>query len=156
MISKVIQHEILIARKSGSVMLTVFTHVTCMARLLSYPLGDMASQSQTGSHNIVNRVFLCRNVIDTAHNYRSGRSEASIGQALNALQREGTFKREMLFISTKAGFLDQAILQDLLNKGKVQLREVAGGIHCISPSCLQASIDLSLQRLNIKTVSILC
>ena len=44
------------------------------------------------------------NVIDTARNYRRGRAEAAIGEALVTLTRQG-LRREQLFISTKAGYL---------------------------------------------------
>ena len=44
------------------------------------------------------------NVIDTARNYRRGRAEAAVGEALMTLTRQG-LRREQLFISTKAGYL---------------------------------------------------
>jgi aryl-alcohol dehydrogenase-like predicted oxidoreductase len=43
------------------------------------------------------------NVIDTARNYRRGRAEAAVGEALMTLTRQG-LRREQLFISTKAGY----------------------------------------------------
>ena len=54
------------------------------------------------------------NVIDTASNYRWGRAELAIGYALNSLQ-QGTsgIQRSMLFISTKAGFLQEDIKQEV-------------------------------------------
>ena len=47
------------------------------------------------------------NVIDTARNYRRGRAEAAVGEALMTLTRQG-LRREQLFISTKAGYLPGA------------------------------------------------
>ena len=46
-------------------------------------------------------------MIDTASNYRGGRGEKAIGYALTALHEQLGFTREMLFISTKAGFLEE-------------------------------------------------
>ena len=47
------------------------------------------------------------NVIDTARNYRRGRAEAAVGEALATLTSRG-LRREQLFISTKAGYLSGA------------------------------------------------
>jgi len=47
------------------------------------------------------------NVIDTARNYRRGRAEAAVGEALVTLTSRG-LRREQLFISTKAGYLSGA------------------------------------------------
>ena len=49
------------------------------------------------------------NVIDTASNYRGGRGERAIGYALTALHEQLGLTREMLFISTKAGFLQDEV-----------------------------------------------
>ena len=49
------------------------------------------------------------NVIDTASNYRGGRGERAIGYALTALHDQLGLTREMLFISTKAGFLQDEV-----------------------------------------------
>jgi len=47
------------------------------------------------------------NVIDTARNYRRGRAEAAVGEALVTLTSRG-LRREQLFVSTKAGYLSGA------------------------------------------------
>jgi aryl-alcohol dehydrogenase-like predicted oxidoreductase len=44
------------------------------------------------------------NVVDTAANYRWGRAERSVGQALLTLRMSGAAERDMLFVSTKAGY----------------------------------------------------
>ena len=48
-------------------------------------------------------------MIDTASNYRSGRGERAVGFALTALQGKLGLTREMLFVSTKAGFLQDQV-----------------------------------------------
>lgn len=48
-------------------------------------------------------------MIDTASNYRGGRGEKAVGYALTALQGSLGLTREMLFISTKAGFLQDEV-----------------------------------------------
>ena len=53
-------------------------------------------------------------MIDTASNYRSGRAELAIGYALNSLLMGiSGIQRSMLFISTKAGFLQEDIKQEV-------------------------------------------
>ena len=93
-----------------------------------------------------------RNVIDTAINYRDGRAEKAVGRALQTLIKMPGFSRDMLFVSTKAGFTDVQLLQRLLISEKVEAAEVQGGIHCIAPACLQASLDQSLASLGLQTV----
>ena len=55
--------------------------------------------------------WLCSgwNVIDTASNYRGGRGEKAVGYALAALRNQPGLTREMLFISSKAGFLQDTV-----------------------------------------------
>ena len=59
--------------------------------------------------NLCSNVTRGWNVIDTAHNYRGGRGEKAIGYALTALHEQLGFTREMVFISTKAGFLQEDV-----------------------------------------------
>ena len=144
------------------------------------------------------------NVIDTASNYRYGRSEVSVGLALDSLlsgnsvseffhepswlstsppllpqnsavngqpivqqaqshKQEGAMTgrslrfdltRDMLFVSTKAGFMDTGLLHELLSSNTISKRDVVHG-HCMHPACLEASLNLSLQRLNLETVDLL-
>ena len=52
-------------------------------------------------------------MIDTASNYRGGRGEKAVGYALDALHSLKGFTREMVFVSTKAGFLQEDIKQQV-------------------------------------------
>ena len=47
------------------------------------------------------------NVIDTAQNYRNGRSENVVGKVIKKLEGGGSFNRKDIFISTKAGLLSE-------------------------------------------------
>eukprot|EP00798_Chlamydomonas_sp_ICE-L_P031592 gene31592-6786_t len=127
------------------------------------------------------------NVIDTASNYRKGRAEVCVGQALDTLLagnlqddflREVPIKRkslpgpgseqgpdpapmrpditrDMLFISTKAGFVQPDMVKALIKEGKILPGDVAGGKHCIHPSCLEASLKQSLSRMHLEKVDLL-
>ena len=102
---------------------------------------------------MLNSVNAGWNVIDTAANYRWGRAEAAIGEAVQAL-RSGpgisTIQRSMLFISTKAGFMDRELLAAAgMAEGTP---DVADGMHCVHPRCLGASLGRSLRSLKLATV----
>ena len=107
----------------------------------------------TALRNATYAQCVCRNVIDTASNYRSGCGEESVGRALQALRTVPGLTREMLFISTKAGFMNETLLPDLLHKGRIKQTDVLSGSHCIHPACLEASLERSLKAMNIGTVS---
>lgn len=95
----------------------------------------------------------CRNVIDTASNYRGGRAQKAVGQAVLALMYSRKVARDSLFFSTKAGFTEPAALQDLLSRRRISQNDIDGGMHCIHPACLGASLDQSLRDMRLDTVS---
>ncbi|KAK9814130.1 hypothetical protein WJX72_001053 [[Myrmecia] bisecta] len=95
------------------------------------------------------------NVIDTASNYRNGRSEVSVGHALNSIRTGVGVQRGFFFLSTKAGFMQADILHDLLAQGDIASSDVVGGSHCIHPSCLEGSLARSLASLNVQVVDLL-
>ncbi|KAA6425596.1 MAG: hypothetical protein FRX49_04493 [Trebouxia sp. A1-2] len=89
------------------------------------------------------------NVIDAASNYRGGRGERAIGYALTALHEQLGLTREMLFISTKAGFLQDEVKHQLLKSRDIAEGDMIGGSSCLHPACLQASLMQSLQSLRV-------
>ncbi|KAK9862643.1 hypothetical protein WJX84_010934 [Apatococcus fuscideae] len=95
------------------------------------------------------------NVIDTASNYRNGRAELAVGRALRAVRASPFIEREMLFVSTKAGFVAEHLLKGLRSAGTIQDSDMAAGSHCIAPACLRASLTQSLTSLNLQTVDLL-
>eukprot|EP01023_Acetabularia_acetabulum_P009371 TRINITY_DN14197_c0_g1_i1.p1 TRINITY_DN14197_c0_g1~~TRINITY_DN14197_c0_g1_i1.p1 ORF type:complete len:369 (-),score=55.37 TRINITY_DN14197_c0_g1_i1:334-1440(-) len=118
---------------------------------------DAATDSQVAAA-IVKAVTTGINVIDTASNYRHGRAEKSVGDALYSLFNDNSkygFKREMLFISTKAGFISNDIAGKLVKEGKIGETDIVSGLNCIHPACIIASLDHSLISMHIKTVDLL-
>ena len=95
----------------------------------------------------------CRNVIDTASNYRDGRAQKAVGKAVHALRLSGKIDRKALFFSTKAGFVDQTILQKLKSRSKIHEGDILGGASCIHPVCLEDSLRTSLQDMQLETVT---
>ncbi|CAL8464817.1 g4352 [Coccomyxa elongata] len=99
------------------------------------------------------------NCIDTASNYRNSRAERSVGAALNALFSGNVgITRDMLLISTKAGYIADDIADNLMIKGSknggIVTDYIVGG-NCIHPNCLDASLKRSLSALNLAMVDIL-
>lgn len=95
------------------------------------------------------------NVIDTASNYRGGRGEKAVGHALTALRHKLGLTREMLFISTKAGFLQDDVKHQLIKQKKITEQDIVGGSSCLKPACLEASLQQSLNSLALDTVDLL-
>lgn len=85
--------------------------------------------------------------------------QVSVGQAIQVLRGipaitgiPGMTGREMVFITTKAGYMSQQQWLPLVQQKKVKEDDVIKGQHCIHPECLKASLERSLQAMNIETV----
>ncbi|SMO50615.1 aldo/keto reductase [Halorubrum cibi] len=97
------------------------------------------------------------NHVDTAANYRCGRSERVVGEAL----RDATVDREAVVVATKGGFLpfdgerpdDPAayLRERFVDPGIVDPGDLAGA-HSLAPGYLEWSLDRSLDRLGLETV----
>ncbi|WP_277553273.1 aldo/keto reductase [Halobaculum limi] len=98
------------------------------------------------------------NLVDTASNYRCGRSERVVGEAL----REAATARESVVVASKAGFLpfdgdrpadpSGYVRERFLDTGLVDPADLARGSHCIAPDFLDAMLDRSLDALDVDTV----
>ncbi|MFC5277876.1 aldo/keto reductase [Halorubrum rubrum] len=97
------------------------------------------------------------NHVDTAANYRCGRSERIVGEAL----RDADVDREAVVVATKGGFLpfdgerpdDPAayLRERFVDPGVVDPADLAGA-HSLAPGYLEWSLDRSLDRLGLETV----
>jgi len=98
------------------------------------------------------------NVVDTAANYRCGRSERVVGRALDRADAE----RDAVVVATKGGFLpfdgdrpaDPAadLRERFVEGGPVDPADLAAGQHCIAPEFIDAMVDRSLDRLGVETI----
>mmetsp|Transcript_10564 Transcript_10564/g.12049 ORF Transcript_10564/g.12049 Transcript_10564/m.12049 type:complete len:482 (-) Transcript_10564:91-1536(-) len=122
---------------------------------------------------IVKSVNAGINVIDTASNYRKGKGEISVGMALKHLfaeddlgveykvdgqmeKRRRKYQRSELFVSTKAGFVATSEMKSrALEKGASSADFGPEGRYCITPECIEASLDISLERMGLETVDLL-
>ena len=98
------------------------------------------------------------NVLDAASNYRHGRSERVIGEAL----RDSGIDRDAVIVTTKGGFVpfnddrpaDPAayVRERFVDSGIVAVGDLAGGSHALTPEFIEWSLDRSLDRLGLDAV----
>jgi aryl-alcohol dehydrogenase-like predicted oxidoreductase len=84
------------------------------------------------------------NVVDTAVNYRGGRSERVVGNALERAEVD----REAVVVATKGGFLPS----DGEHAADPADSDLAAGRHCIAPDAVEALLDRSLDTLGLETI----
>jgi aryl-alcohol dehydrogenase-like predicted oxidoreductase len=97
------------------------------------------------------------NVVDTARNYRAGRAERVVGEAL----AEADVDREAVLLCTKGGFVafdgerpdDPAryVRETYVEPGYAEPDEIVNG-NCIAPEFLSVQLDRSLSTLGVETV----
>jgi len=100
------------------------------------------------------------NHVDTAVNYRCGRAERVVGEAI----RDSPVDRDAVVVATKGGFLPfdgerpddpAAYVRDrFLAEGVVDADDLANGSHAIAPGYLEWSLDRSLDRLGLDAVDL--
>ncbi|WP_435069498.1 aldo/keto reductase [Haloplanus sp. C73] len=98
------------------------------------------------------------NLVDTAVNYRCGRSERVVGRAL----ANADVDREAVVVATKGGFLPfdgerpenpaRYIRERFVENGPVDPADLVAGYHCIAPDAIEASLDRSLDALGVDTI----
>lgn len=104
------------------------------------------------------------NVLDTAINYRHQRSERNIGIALKRLIESSQLQRDEVLVCTKAGYLSfdgdpppdpRAYFQrEYIETGILDPRDLAGGMHCMSPAYLENQIERSRRNLGLETIDL--
>jgi len=104
------------------------------------------------------------NVLDTAINYRHQRSERNIGTALQRLNESSGLQRDEVLVCTKAGYLSfdgdppanprDYFHREYVEPGILDPKELAGGMHCMSPVYLENQIDRSRRNLGLETIDL--
>ncbi len=123
---------------------------------------DAADERYTAA--LVDAVRRGINVIDTASNYRCQRSERAVGQALQTLFASGEVFRSEILVASKAGFVsfDGCPPSDVasymrkmtIDRGLCAELELSAGCHCIAPDFIDATLQTSLQNLNLSTIDV--
>ena len=122
-------------------------------------LGDPTDAVDERYHDaIVTAVENGCNLLDTAVNYRCGRSEHVVGEAL----ADAEVDRESVVVATKGGFLPfdrkqpedpaQYIREEFIEPGLVDPADLVRGSHCIAPEFLDTMVDRSRAALGVETV----
>jgi aryl-alcohol dehydrogenase-like predicted oxidoreductase len=89
------------------------------------------------------------NLIDTSSNYGLGDSELLVGEALHDLGRDG------VIVVTKGGYIQGQNKMTATQLGYPEVVKFAPDVwHCMHPKFLADQIDLSLARLNLKTIDV--
>ncbi|GAB7008283.1 aldo/keto reductase [Halorubrum trueperi] len=98
------------------------------------------------------------NHVDTAANYRCGRAERVVGEAVRA----SPIDRDAIVVATKGGFLpfdgerpddpSAYVRERFVEPGIVDPADLANGAHDIAPDYLEWSLDRSLDRLGTDSV----
>lgn len=81
------------------------------------------------------------NVVDTASNYREGRSERVVGRVLAGAPRDE------IFVASKAGFVPRGWSGEGIAPG-----ELVGGNHCLAPRFLAHQLAQSRAQLQLATI----
>ena len=129
-------------------------------------LGNVDDATDVLVKEAVKKSILCAvNVIDTAINYRSQKSERSVGRAVLELVEEGRVKRDELFISTKNGYVtnDGDIKEEfweyihniLVKPGIIKSNDISSGYHCMTIPYLQDQLNRSLSNLGLDCIDLM-
>ncbi|MGH7267856.1 MAG: aldo/keto reductase [Candidatus Rokuibacteriota bacterium] len=104
------------------------------------------------------------NVLDSAINYRSQRSERVVGEALRQAVAGGVASREAVLVASKGGFLPfdgsrprdpRAYIEETyVRPGIFTWEELAAGGHCMSPRYLEDQIERSRGNLGLATIDV--
>jgi len=105
------------------------------------------------------------NVIDTAINYRSQKSERAIGKALKELIEEGVLNRDEVFISTKNGYVTDDgdvrmefwtyIHNTLVKTGVIKADDISSGYHCMTIPYLNDQLERSRKNLGLDCIDLM-
>ena len=109
-------------------------------------MGDADQQTDELQHNAVMALLgMGCNLIDCAPNYRDGRAEKCVGDALREALSSTVCSREDVFVSTKVGLLPES-------SGLTQRFACGPEGECFEPDCVLLSLEESLERLGLACV----
>ncbi len=105
------------------------------------------------------------NVIDTAVNYRSQKSERAIGRALKELTDQGAINRDQVFVCTKNGYVTDDgdirmefwtyIHNTLIKNGVIKADDISSGYHCMTIPYLNDQLDRSRRNLGLDCIDLM-
>ena len=128
-------------------------------------LGEEDDENDTAYDAAVRRAIeRGANVIDTAINYRSQRSERAVGRALRGLIEAGQARRDEIVVATKGGYIPfdgerppdvRAYFREtFVDTGILGPGDVAAGCHSIAPRYLDHQLARSRENLGLDTIDV--
>lgn len=107
------------------------------------------------------------NLVDTAINYRSQRSELAVGAAIQQLLASGNTTRDELVVCTKGGYIPldrtppasreeyrEYVRREFIETEILHPDEIVAGGHCLAPRFLRYCLAKSRQNLGLRTIDI--
>lgn len=107
------------------------------------------------------------NLIDTAINYRSQRSEQTVGTAIQQVIAAGEATRDELVICSKAGYIpldrtppatreayQRYVKREFIDQQILHPDDIVGGGHSLAPRFLRYCLAKSRQNLGLRTIDI--
>ena len=117
-----------------------------------------------------NAIYECvksgsKNIIDSAINYRSMKSEKNIGNAIKKLIDDDVVSRDQVFISTKNGYItndgDYPTIDVLeymhkmfISQGIIDSKDISSGYNVLNPNYIRKCIDKSLTNMQLDTIDL--
>lgn len=107
------------------------------------------------------------NLLDTAINYRSQRSERAVGSAIQQVFAAGVASRDELVVCSKGGYIpldrtppasreeyQRYVRREFIDQQILRPDEIVGGGHSLAPRFLRYCIAKSRQNLGLRTIDI--
>ncbi len=105
------------------------------------------------------------NVIDSAINYRSMKSEKNIGHAIKRLVDDNIISRDQVFISTKNGYItndgDYPAIDVLeymhkmfISQGIIDSKDISSSYNVLNPNYIRKCIEKSLINMQLDTIDL--
>src|SRR5437764_6939949 len=131
-------------------------------------LGESTEAEDTAYENAIQAAVAAGiNLIDTAINYRSQRSERSVGTAIQQLIATGNTTRDEVVVCTKGGYipLDRTppasredyrayVRREFIDTQILHPDEIVAGGHSLAPRFLRYCLAKSRQNLGLRTIDV--
>ena len=130
-------------------------------------LGEITSEDDFDIENAIYESVKsgAMNVIDTAINYRSMKSEKNIGNAIKRLIDDRIISRDEVFLSTKNGYItndgDYPAIDVLeymnkmfISQGIIDSKDISSGYNVLNPNYIRKCIDKSLTNMRLFTIDL--
>ena len=130
-------------------------------------LGQLTAEDDKDLENAIYQSLKsgAMNVIDTAINYRSMKSEKNIGHAIKKLIEDKIISRDQVFISTKNGYItndgDYPTIDVLeymqkmyISQGIIDSKDISSGYNVLNPNYIRKCLDKSLTNMQLDTIDL--